>query len=290
MTKKKILEFIELFQETYIVLLDDNKKHSPIKIGDYIDYKKCKRMNDKGYGVFFTPNGHKRGWKKDNLSQINCWYVDIDKGSKRSQLKTIKASPISPSITIESKRGYHLYWLAKDGTASNFTNIEEGLIEYFGSDPTTKKTNQLLRVPYFYHNKTRNRFKVRITEVQPERVYTEEEMMSAFSKTKNEVIDKEIREQKNLHIIKEYYEIKEVDELFKERVRKEKSREYLLILSGTHFVNYEKYDFMPNKDGTSQILVNGKPSSCWLRRDGSIGSHSGGGPTVIQWIQWFQNK
>ncbi|MFH1428308.1 MAG: hypothetical protein ABIH39_01040 [Candidatus Margulisiibacteriota bacterium] len=37
----------------------------------------------------------------------------------------------------------------------------------------------------------------------------------------------------------------------------------------------------PNVDGTYQIIVNGKRSSCWIRKDGSIGSHSGGGRVCI---------
>jgi hypothetical protein len=37
------------------------------------------------------------------------------------------------------------------------------------------------------------------------------------------------------------------------------------------------------------ILVNGKSTSCWIDSSGRIGSTSGGGPTIFNWLKWFGN-
>lgn len=61
-------------------------------------------------------------------------------------------------------------------------------------------------------------------------------------------------------------------------------------LSGTSYVNGEVYDFRKNGNGTQQIIVDGKPTSCWIDSENKIGSYSGGGPSVIQWLGWFNHS
>ena len=64
-------------------------------------------------GVFHTVNAF-RGTKrtKDELTAINAWFVDIDEGDKADMLARIYAAPIEPSIIVETRRGYHVYYIA----------------------------------------------------------------------------------------------------------------------------------------------------------------------------------
>jgi len=61
----------------------------------------------------------------------------------------------------------------------------------------------------------------------------------------------------------------------------------LLLLSGTPELQGERFEVRPNYDGTYQILVNKKNTGNWIDKNGFIGSYSGGGPTIIQWIKWY---
>jgi hypothetical protein len=75
---------------------------------------------------------------------------------------------------------------------------------------------------------------------------------------------------------------------FSHGIDKANSKRHLEVFSGSSFVRGETYSFKNNRNGTYQIIVNGKSSSCWIRKDGSIGSLSGGSPSIIQWIRWFE--
>ena len=74
---------------------------------------------------------------------------------------------------------------------------------------------------------------------------------------------------------------------FWERVYRLDCADGLLRLSGHEAVNGEVYSFKPVAKGNLNILVNGKGTSCWIDRTGKIGSLSGGGPTLAQWLRWL---
>ena len=58
-------------------------------------------------------------------------------------------------------------------------------------------------------------------------------------------------------------------------------------LSGTEYVNFEKYLFIRKKDHT-RIIINGKPSNAWIDRNGKIGSTDGAAPAIPNWLYWYQ--
>jgi hypothetical protein len=57
--------------------------------------------------------------------------VEMDHVTKEEQYKMIELSPIQPSLIVESKRSYHIYWFAKDGTIENWRKIMRGLCNFF---------------------------------------------------------------------------------------------------------------------------------------------------------------
>jgi hypothetical protein len=63
--------------------------------------------------------------------------------------------------------------------------------------------------------------------------------------------------------------------------------EGLTKLSGNQYVNGEVYTFPKRPTGGFYIYVNGKSSNSWIDDKGKIGSGSKGGPTLLQWLRWY---
>jgi hypothetical protein len=155
------------------------------KFGSFaIDENKAVDLNKQGYGIHFTPNDFSGDRKKDNITKINYWFADIDEGLKTEQMDKIDKLLLKPSIVVESKRGYHLYWCAVDASIENFRLIQEGIINKIGSDPGLKDPARLMRLPGFYHVKDKDAPFLVKKVFSSEDKYTEKEMMYAFEYNK----------------------------------------------------------------------------------------------------------
>jgi hypothetical protein len=109
--------------------------------------------NQKGYGIFQTVNWFIGPRRKSKLQGINAWAVDIDTGSKEQMLLKIHQGLI-PTLVVETKRGYHLYWKAKDGSERTWKAIVwDRLVPFYGADRNAKDLCRTLRVPGFLHQK-----------------------------------------------------------------------------------------------------------------------------------------
>ena len=163
--------------------IDDQKKQTGVV--ECKDIADAKYWNERGWGIFSTPNDFIGARRVENLERINSWYIDIDGCNKPLKLAEIKKSVIEPSIIVETKSGYHCYWLAAKATVHNFSEIEKRLINYFNADPQVKDLPRLLRVPGFYHCKDINN-KFLITNIYTsEKVLSEKVMLGAFPKVKD---------------------------------------------------------------------------------------------------------
>lgn len=243
-----------------------------------IDRPEAETWNRLGWGIFHTVNAFRGPRRAECLAAINSWAVDIDGGTKAAQLALIKKSPIFPSLVVETKSGYHVYWHAKDATAQNYEAIvSDRLIPYFKADPRAKDVSRLFRVPGFYHCKDpSNRFLVKVS-FWNDCTYTETDMFYAFRLSAN---DKKL-EQKKQELRRECG-----DSLW-ERIYNLDCVEALTRLSGTMYVGGEAYTFKPVTSGNLNIYVNGKSTSCFIDRHRRIGSAAKGGPTVYCWLKWF---
>ena len=140
-----------------------------------------KMWNERGFGIHFTPNSFDGRRCADNLVKINFWIADIDEGSKEEQMSKIHRLPIFPSRIVETKRGYHCYWLAKDATKENYKKIEEGIIRLLGADPQCKDVCHTLRAPGYFHLKDpKNPFYVHTVFDNCYFGWTEKQMLVAF--------------------------------------------------------------------------------------------------------------
>lgn len=244
-----------------------------------INRKDAKTWNEKGYGVFHTIQEFKGPRRVENLVHINAWAVDIDEGTKPQMIDRINMG-LLPTMTVETKKGFHVYWSAKDATKENYKNIVAmRLVPFYNADKKAKDLCRILRTPGYFHLKDVNDpfliKKIHDAAVQ----YTEYEMFKFYKdvltpKTQNTTHKKTIREFPGA-------------DSFWENVWNLNCEQALLQLSGSDYVNGEQYSFNQNSNGTQNIYVNNQGTSCWIDCDGRIGSADGGGPTIFQWLNWF---
>jgi hypothetical protein len=273
MDKQVIQKFLKHFPNTWIQTFDDKGKDKSLTTdGALTKYTKdggalLKSLNEKGAGIFFTPNGFKGSRKKTNCTQINAWFVEMDEGTIEEQYEKVLASPLEPSAVVwTGNKSLHVYWFALNGSVSKFTEIQKLLIAHFNGDPACKDCSRVLRLPTFYHNK-KDPVMVELIEDfwKPENIYTEGQIIHYFGGTKIRTKDKDFWQQ--------VYDIN--------------CRQALEKLSGTPIVNGETYTFRPRTGGGEFIDVNGEPADAWLDPQGRIGSGKGGGPSIIKWLEFY---
>jgi len=233
-----------------------------------IQFCDAEYWNNKGYGIFWSVNIFKNGCKRytsENIAEINSWFCELD-GDIESLETYIMYVALYPSWIIRTKNGFHLYWFAKEGTTENYSEIQER-IQYSikRSDPRCKDIARILRVPGFNHLKDKDDpFLVYVYDNSGNE-YTEKEMKRFF-----------IARPEQVYKSSDFSKAPHIDSFLA-----------LDILSGTDFVDKEIYTLKRNSNNTYQIIVNGAITSCWIDEKGFIGSHDGGGPTIVQWLKWY---
>lgn len=256
-------------------------------------YGEANSWNQRGWGIFWTPNSFAGGRRLlENLTKINYWYCELDPDQK-IQNHSVKCgaqnilnrAPLVPSMIIESKRGYHLYWRAKSGASlEKWDSIAVNrLVPFWNADKRARDAARLLRVPGFMHLKDpSDPFLIRrIWEADC--AYSQDEMLWKFPDIQAAEDAKRSEEaRKKLHSRPQGTS----DDLW-DRVWALDCELALTALSGCSYVSGEQFTFRDNRTGTKQICVNGKSTSCWIDSDGRIGSMDGGGPTVAHWLHWY---
>lgn len=231
-----------------------------------ITLEEAKRYNEKGFGIFWSVNElDGKGYKKENVKKINSWYCDID-GFTGDIYTHMNKCPLFPSMIVKTKNGYHVYWNAVDGTIENYDKIETGIVRSITlADPKAKDLVRILRCPNYNHLKDETDPYLVHCILDLDIKYTEYQMMQAFKVPSNS------KEEKSVTTVHMEYP----------------SKMSLEILSGTKYVNGEKFTFACNSNGSEQILVDGKRTSSWIDSNDAIGSLCGGGPTIIQWLKYY---
>lgn len=113
-------------------------------------------------GVHFVPfvlgenpmEGRKTRRTKDNVKASLCFMADLDAGTKEEMWQKLVASPIQPSIVVETARGYHAYWpLNAPGDVFLWERVQSTMNEYFGADSAIKWAGHGMRMPSSWHCK-----------------------------------------------------------------------------------------------------------------------------------------
>ena len=148
----------------------------PDHVFRYIDQTGDKRMpvacserkddlNVNGYESYFTVNGFRDApnAQKENCSSLNAFFIDIDGRKDEEELEAIKEK-LDPSFILETKNGYHIYWLLDepifkeecqdhewDSHLVRWEQIEQNIVKELDADPVVKDVTRILRVPQTYY-------------------------------------------------------------------------------------------------------------------------------------------
>ena len=257
------------------------------------DVEELQKYNDDGYGIYWTVNSFTDGIRREsNLKRLNSFYVDIDMGTKESILEKFKYT-MGPSRLIETKNGFHAYWdieddmiaeMGKEKAINLYKQIMKfRIIPFFKGDRNAADVSRILRVPFFLHQKNPDdKFEIRDHEVNNPG-YTWRMIEKAFPW--------EIKPMKTDRLkasLKKDYKF--VSDSIWEKIWELDSMDALIRLSGAKYVGGEVFSFNRTSSGNHNILVNGKGTSCWVDSEGKIGSHQNGGPTITQWLKWYNHS
>lgn len=252
-----------------------------------IDKAEAKYWNERSYGIFWSVNTFDGARRIENLVRLNALTLDLDEGTKEEQMQRIKSGLI-PSLIIETKRGYQIYFLTKDATTKGYRSILlQRLVPFYGADRRATDIARILRVPGFYHCKDPNdRFLVKTIHRHPV-LYSEQEIC-LFYKPSAEALENESKRREFKSVFARNSGSQ--GETLWERVWDLDCEAALSRLSSHPAVSGESYTFRPVANGNLNILVDGKSTSCWIDREKRIGSLDQGGPTIYNWINWYHRN
>ena len=273
----------------WYALKDDGSEDNPTIP---ITPKTAKELNDRKYAIHWTVNdfGHEPRLKK-NLKRVLCFAIDLDNAPKEIQRKRISSGP-TPSLIIESKNGYHVYYnlIENDLTADSYREIIlDHFIDPLGGDSNASDVARILRVPYFKHWKDQNNpYEVKIAHYTTF-IYSVEQLKKFFPAS-----DVRLRQRDHIrHMQSEtpFMPSDAADTIYSmDQLEALKRISGHPALKGTLAEN-KIYSFKPIAGNKYNIFVNGKSSAAWIDAKRKIGSTSGGGPTIFQWLNWyFQDK
>lgn len=272
------------FQDTMFLMYHDAK--DPTKENLTVDHKRYKgeetleflvRKNQQEHcAVHFAINsitGSKR--REANITWINTRVVEMDKMSKEHQMRLIELSPLIPSVVVESKNWYHIYFYAKDWTKEKRKDIMRWLRNFFDWDHKIITYERVMRLPWLDHWKDESDpYEVQWYAMSGKK-YTEDTMLKAFPDT----VDR-MEQKKKLQ--KQRRELEKSDDGFWKKASQINSQVMLDLMSWTKWVSWETIAIENN-----QIYVNGRSTSSWIDENGMIGSHDNWWPTWVQWITWY---
>jgi putative DNA primase/helicase len=171
--------------------IEPDKKNSTIKVvatpkqlasQHALQDRLCKLNETRG--LYFVVNSG--GDKDRDISKFNAVFCESDNLSLEEQHTQLDASPLLPSLRVETKKSVHAYWLLEDGCSeSDWREIQLGLISRFNSDPAIKNPARTMRLPGFNHisvneNAELQYKRVHIIEFHPDRRYTPAQLKAAF--------------------------------------------------------------------------------------------------------------
>lgn len=161
MKDNKSIRFLECFPNKKFRYIDQTGAgRAPISSDKLIP-----KLNEEGYESYFTVNGFNSAYdnKKEQCTNLNAFFVDIDGRKSEEELDNIKKM-LDPSFIIETKNGYHIYWLLDEeiykdevtekewnDAVDKWEKIEQSIVTKLNADPVVKDITRILRVPGTYY-------------------------------------------------------------------------------------------------------------------------------------------
>lgn len=161
-------------------------------------------QNKEGKDIYFIPNIGQMS--VSTLKYLTCAYVDLDAGRdeggryfnyrlvadyKKDMWKEIESFKPHPSFVVESRNGYHVYWLLKpvDSHVKNLVKwnmLEHKICDWFavvGSDKNAIRCTQILRLPYttwYKPSEEMKKFKTSVVKQNLDKRYDLEDLLNVF--------------------------------------------------------------------------------------------------------------
>ncbi|KQO18709.1 DNA-primase RepB domain-containing protein [Paenibacillus sp. Leaf72] len=100
---------------------------------------------------------------------------------KNAFIKKFKTH-IKDTMIVETKNGYHIYWVIQGGSVSKFVPIQKALAKKFSSDPMITNLSRVMRIPGFYHMKNpRSPFMVRVKQLGRKKPFSQAEIIQSLA-------------------------------------------------------------------------------------------------------------
>lgn len=118
------------------------------------------------------------GHKQAEIEDCPALFTEFDAPmTKEEALLKLMSFPLPYSILIESRNGYHAYWLLDKATTPKlWRQMQHRLIEFFESDAGIEDPSRCMRLPGFYHlAEGQEPFMVDLWECHDDRRYSLEE-------------------------------------------------------------------------------------------------------------------
>lgn len=282
--------FYPRFDECSLQTFDDNRERKDWKLAKIFEnkdwnYKYLDDLNRDWAWIFFSVNPMVK-WKRDKESVIwiSTWICEIDGLDKDIQQKLIDNCPLKPSMVIDSKNSYHMYWFAKEWTKEKRYDIVNWLRNFFDWDPAVVDISRVLRLPWYNHMKDIEKpYMIDLKDYNWE-YYTEEQMIIAYpdkrsvSEIKQSMITREEKARKDIWW-----------DYFWDRVKNMDTKNMLDEISWSQFVSWDNISFRRNNNWTEQIRVNWKSTWCWIDNNWKIGSNAWWWPNWTNWVFRYGN-
>lgn len=249
-------------------------------------------LNEAGADIYWTPNNFSE-WgarKKENLTEITCFFCEIDSEDKQAQIKSLQRCGLIPSCVIETKRGFHIYWYLKEpidcradpiAKADWFRGILKNRIcPALGADTNAADASRILRAAFFKYWKDGKGTFVSDIVFESNKRYMVEDILRAFPEEKKKSVYEKPRTP---------FQVPQGDETFWVKANQIPARQGLEMLSGRSEVNGESYSFVQESPKRTRILVAGNKINAWIDESGKIGSTDRGGPAIPNWLLYYQH-
>lgn len=280
-----MIEHRKLFRLWDCVFTPEDRERRAKEGAQEVLAKDSDRWNEQRYGIFWCVQLYEGQRTLANYKRATAFWVDIDDGTEREQLSSLASGP-APTLILKTKRGYQAYWHLSDGDTLSPEQYVDACVNhikpFYHSDHCIKNLVALARAPIFYHWKDPN---------NPHLITIEHKDWSTEYKWKDFIHKIPRHEPKEIKVTKnaDQYRPKDMNnESVWSKLFSLNQAELLLKISGDSAMNGDKIEYMkPQRNGSRQIIVNGNVSSCWIDKDGYIGSYQNGGPTVFNWLKWY---
>ena len=98
-----------------------------------LDTESIDKLNEQKFGVWFTPNSMKDGKRnKPNVTRFNAVPLDKDftgskeeiTAAKADYLKMLLGLQLVPTVIVDTRNGFHLYWFLIEGSIVDIFTYE----------------------------------------------------------------------------------------------------------------------------------------------------------------------